>query len=178
MNMVTCPFGKEFKNYKKDPTRGKFCSKACTYKYRAERPKGLSYKIVAVNKGWIKKGDARNIGRKASVETLKRMSEARKGKRSSPETEFKKGENKGESNIKWKGDKVGYFGLHTWVQRSLGKATKCSECGSTGNVQWANKSWEYKRDLEDWLELCFKCHRRYDMQNWGAATKKFNLKQT
>lgn len=56
MNLVICKCGKEFKNYKKDPSRGKFCSKVCMYKYRAPRPTGLNYKIKVVNKGWIRKG--------------------------------------------------------------------------------------------------------------------------
>lgn len=81
----------------------------------------------------------------------------------------------GEKNRRWKGEKVGYGALHTWLYRQLGKAKKCERCGSKKQVQWANKSWEYKRDTKDWLELCFKCHRKYDKQNWGIASKKFNL---
>lgn len=74
----------------------------------------------------------------------------------------------------WKGDDVGYAPLHQWVHRHKGKALVCQFCGSTENVQWANKSLEYKRDLNDWLELCCKCHRKYDRENgWGKATLKY-----
>jgi hypothetical protein len=99
-----------------------------------------------------------------------------KGKHYSPNTEFKKGENTEENNPRWLGDSIGYYGLHFWLVKKRGKAKVCQHCGSTVNVQWANKSFEYKRDIDDWLELCSKCHHKYDRENgWGIATKKFGL---
>ena len=72
----------------------------------------------------------------------------------------------GEKNFNWKGDDVGYSGLHYWVVSRLGKPTTCWHCGKSnlhGNsIQWANKSHTYKRDVNDWLRLCVKCHRKYD----------------
>src|SRR5438128_11421542 len=67
-------------------------------------------------------------------------------------------------NPKWKGDKVGYFGLHLWVNRKLGRPSLCESCKTkkAKKFEWANKSGEYKRDLEDWLRLCTSCHRKYD----------------
>lgn len=66
----------------------------------------------------------------------------------------------------WVGDKIKYFGLHTWVRKKLGKPLKCEHCGIENlrprQYHWANKSREYKRDLSDWLRLCVKCHRKYD----------------
>jgi len=69
---------------------------------------------------------------------------------------------KGEKNPKWKGDDVGYQALHTWVRDRLGKPKKCSHCPATTNLDWANKSGKYKRDLKDWISLCRKCHIWYD----------------
>ena len=89
-------------------------------------------------------------------------SSIKKGQRLSPETEFTSERVKGEKNNKWKGDKVGYFGLHTWVQREKGKAKKCKWCSSEDKIEWANKSREYKRNLNDWVPLCHKCHAKYD----------------
>jgi hypothetical protein len=79
-----------------------------------------------------------------------------------------------ENSPHWKGDKVGYYALHDWVYKKKGKPKKCSNCGSREKVQWANKSFSYKRDLKDWIELCYWCHRKYDMENgWGRASQKF-----
>ena len=57
-----------------------------------------------------------------------------------------------------------YNTLHRWVERKLGKPMHCTHCGSTdkNRYAWANKSREYKRDLDDWIRLCYPCHRRYD----------------
>lgn len=74
----------------------------------------------------------------------------------------------GEKNGVWKGDKVTYRPLHSWVERMLGKPCKCEFClkdGLTGHkIHWANKSHLYKRDLTDWIRLCAKCHKGYDLQ--------------
>lgn len=119
----------------------------------------------------FRKNDTKR-GKTCSIECGYKL---RKGQRKSPKTEFKKGENLNEKHPLWKGDKVGYFGLHTWVQRKLGKAKKCIKCNSEKRVQWANKSHKYKRSLIDWLELCSKCHGKYDSgKNYGLAVLKFN----
>jgi hypothetical protein len=70
----------------------------------------------------------------------------------------------GSKNPKWKGNKVGYAPLHQWVIRKLGNPKKCEHCGAVNlkSYHWANKSGEYKRDVNDWLRLCVPCHRIYD----------------
>ena len=70
------------------------------------------------------------------------------------------------TNHNWKGDKVGYYGLHNWVRRQLGSPNKCEHCGVDNlrprQYHWANKSRTYLRDVNDWLRLCVKCHKAYD----------------
>jgi len=72
----------------------------------------------------------------------------------------------GEKNHSWKGDNVGYYGIHNWVKRELGKPQKCEHCGDTSKrkYEWANKDHKYKRALEDWIRLCTKCHKKYDKE--------------
>src|SRR3990167_5436844 len=66
-------------------------------------------------------------------------------------------------NPLWKGDDVGYAGLHMWIQNKLGKPNKCEFCKKeNGKFEWANKSKKYFRNLQDWLRLCISCHRKYD----------------
>lgn len=157
-----CTCGKEFnvRPAKVKIGHGKYCSRICSA-VNATRPKGLRYNIVKENPTWVKPGQ-----------------------RLSPNTEFKKGETpwnkdthgvvlQGENHPSYKGDSVGYGALHDWVKRHRGKATICEDCGSTEFVEWANKSWEYKRDLDDWLELCKPCHGRYDKGNRGAIKRRF-----
>jgi len=71
--------------------------------------------------------------------------------------------NVGKKHGNWKGDNVGIDALHSWVIRRLGRPPKCEHCGSTDKkTEWANKSQQYKRDIEDWLRLCRSCHLNYD----------------
>lgn len=70
-----------------------------------------------------------------------------------------------ERSATWKGDQVGYRGLHLWVTKHLGKPNKCSHCGkiSSGHgMHWANKSGKYLRILSDWIRLCVSCHKAHD----------------
>lgn len=75
---------------------------------------------------------------------------------------------RGENHPNWKGEDVSYSGLHKWVTSRLGKPDTCEHCEAndlSGNdIQWCNKSGKYKRDVNDWLRLCVKCHRKYDAQ--------------
>lgn len=67
-------------------------------------------------------------------------------------------------NSRWKGESVGYNGLHKWIERKLGKPKYCAYCQITTakKFEWANISRTYKRDLSDWIRLCTSCHRLYD----------------
>lgn len=71
-----------------------------------------------------------------------------------------------QENPKWKGDSVGYFGLHNWVRYHKGKPQFCERCGSANEgirkYHWANISHKYLRDLNDWIRLCVSCHKKYD----------------
>ena len=137
------------------------------------RPRGLVYNFKKENTGRFKKGSKPwCTGTKGLV---KAWNKGTKGLMKPNSGCFKPGETADENNPKWKGDEVGYFGLHTWVQRKLGKANVCEICSATKNVEWSNKSWEYKRELEDWQQLCKKHHMEYDRDNQGATRRKYNL---
>lgn len=88
-------------------------------------------------------------------------------------------ETRGINNPGWKGNDVGYTGIHAWVARRYGKPKECVHCGKTeGRLEWANKTGKYLRNIKDWLQLCHKCHIRYDKErgSWGKATKLWKLK--
>lgn len=84
--------------------------------------------------------------------------------------------NRGENNYIWKGDKVGYGGLHKWVSRQLGTPSICKnkDCyyprknydgivlHAPKRYHWANISKKYLRDTSDWVRLCSSCHHLWD----------------
>lgn len=142
MITLNCKCGKVFitKERKDRPGRPRFCSKICSLKFK-QRRSGLKYKIVVQNKGWIKKGD--------------------------------KPWNKGifeEKSSGWKGDNIGYEGIHGWVERQLGKKRECDFCGSkeAKKYDWSNKDHLYKRNITDWQRLCVSCHFKYDKKQFGT----------
>jgi len=76
-----------------------------------------------------------------------KMSKSKKGKHYSVATEFK--EKEGE---------LSYIGLHEWVYRKLGMAKKCVNGHTAKIYYWGNISGEYKKDINDWHELCPSCN--------------------
>lgn len=64
-----------------------------------------------------------------------------------------------------------YNRLHWWIRQILGNPDTCEHCGETGlrgqQIHWANRSGEYRWDLDDWLRLCVPCHKRYDLERTG-----------
>ena len=76
----------------------------------------------------------------------------------------------GELSVAWKGDKAKYRAIHMWIATRLNRPKRCTKCkkkyirkdGVTG-IHWANISGDYKRDLTDWVALCYPCHKHYDL---------------
>jgi len=129
----------------------------------------------------FQKGHKVNLGKKHSLKRRRKSSLAHKGQHSSPNTEFKKGmlQLKDKDNLNWKGDKVGYNGLHHWIIRWKGQPTTCEKCGKSGlsgkKIHWANIDHKYRRVLDDYIRLCISCHQLYDFKMGFRKTKCINL---
>ena len=65
---------------------------------------------------------------------------------------------------KWKGDEVGYRGLHYWIRRQKGKPDICEMCSKKA-ADWANTNGKYNRNLNDYIPLCKSCHKKYDISH-------------
>ncbi len=70
---------------------------------------------------------------------------------------------KGDSHYAWKGDRVGYRGLHYWLRRTKGVPERCDQCQSEKSVQWASRDGIYPRDATHYLPLCASCHKIHDL---------------
>lgn len=71
----------------------------------------------------------------------------------------------GTNHEAWKGEKVGLKCLHKWLSRHYGRAFKCENirCKKPSRLfDWANISGKYLRDRKDFIQLCRKCHIRFD----------------
>lgn len=121
-----------------------------------------------------KKMSLNRLGKSLSLQTRKKMSLAQTGiKRpyAKPPHFF------GEKSSHWKGNNVGYYGLHHWIRKTFGSAKKCEnkKCkyprkNAAGNTikepkryEWAlKKGKKYTRNKKDYFQLCPSCHRKYD----------------
>lgn len=84
--------------------------------------------------------------------------------------------NTGTNHYMWKKEGLSYKHLHKYIRKTLGKPTICSSCKKSFPIRyihWANKSGNYLKNLSDWINLCVKCHRRYDL---NKSKKKSRLK--
>ncbi len=57
-----------------------------------------------------------------------------------------------------------YIATHIWLRYHYGKANHCSndKTHQSKKFEWANISGEYRRDVNDYKQLCPSCHRKMD----------------
>ena len=72
-----------------------------------------------------------------------------------------------EKNSQWKGENTGYIPKHLWIYFWKGKPKICIHCKATYKERklcWANKDHKYRRNLDDYISLCYSCHKKYDLK--------------
>lgn len=73
----------------------------------------------------------------------------------------------GSTARRWKGEEASYAAKHMWIVKHYGKAACCENPDCTYDnpkrYEWANISGEYRRDREDYKQLCPSCHRKMDI---------------
>lgn len=74
---------------------------------------------------------------------------------------LRKCNNSGSNHYLWRGDDVGYNGLHCWVRKRKPITELCEECHLKPPMDLANKG-IYNRDFSNWEYLCRKCHMTKD----------------
>lgn len=193
------------------PMKGKYHTKEAKRKMSEKRKgkkawnKGIPSSEESKRKMSIsKKGKISSFkGKKHTEESKRKMSISMKGRISHnkgkkyPYKPRIKMKNKmvNDKHHQWKADKVGYYPLHSWIKRKLGKPDHCDnlQCiyprkDKRSKIMlipkryvWANISGEYKRDLSDWHQLCNSCNLNDGIKvakrflNYGSAnTTKSN----
>lgn len=89
-------------------------------------------------------------------------------------TRFSTQRSSGENSPAWRGDEASYSAKHIWVRNHYGPASKCENTNcehKSVTFQWANISGSYKRDRDDWQQLCVPCHKGNDIKALGGKIK-------
>src|SRR3990167_3781949 len=127
----------------------------CTLENWKNRKKFCSVKCRQEGSRRLMMGNKHSLGVKKSEATLLKQSLAQRGE---------KGSN-------WRGDNVGYVGLHEWLYSNFGKASRCENPACVyprkGAKKMLLKPWRYewalrrgkpyKRDREHFIQLCIAC---------------------
>ncbi len=148
MENITCGVcGKIFLIHPYEKQIRKYCSRECYFVWRKNFYKPSSECKEKISKSLI--GNKYRVGHKPWIAGKKNI------------WAF------GEKNVQWKGDDVGYSGLHYRIRRYKGKPTACEFCGKKyekpRSIHLCNKSGKYLTDVSDWLYLCGSCHRIFDL---------------
>jgi len=85
----------------------------------------------------------------------------------------------GSKHPMWKGNDVSYIGIHAWNNKYHPKTGVCEECGEKRRTEWAlKKEMEHARGVQNYKELCRKCHINYDMTEEWTQKSIEALKKT
>jgi len=139
--------------YRARTGKSKYCSLKCKYK-------NMDYKI---KKGKVTK--CKNCGKEFYLYPSRLKKKEYKFCSIKCRSIAMKGIFIGKKAWNWKGNKVSYQALHTWVKIHLKKPIVCSVCNKRKTLEWANKNHLYKRNLKDWIAMCHSCHCKYDQIN-------------
>ena len=164
--------GEQFVNKQAHRNRSpKFCSRKCYAKSLiGKEPNDNQLKALRSGQPW-NKGRKGIGGWKWSEKSKAQSRLQRKGRKLSENhkaniSKTMTGKFIGENGLNWKGDKVGYIGLHLWIYKELGSPMQCEWCSKTKKnnreIHWANISGFYTRVRADWVRLCVSCHKRFD----------------
>ena len=70
----------------------------------------------------------------------------------------------GKNHWNWRGDAVGYSGLHIRIKKSFPKPQNCNLCGKEAKLELANISQKYKLEISDWMWICRSCHMKQEFK--------------
>jgi hypothetical protein len=102
------------------------------------------------------------FGYKQTEEHKRKIAEAARGRERS--AEYRKNISRakvGPKNGMWK-DKASYQATHTWLRKHHEKPKNCEYCNEEKKLDWASKTKEYEKDINEYIALCRGCHIKLD----------------
>jgi hypothetical protein len=79
------------------------------------------------------------------------------------------------ANPRWRGDNAGRSAIHKWLNKHWPLTGTCEQCGTSGvRTEWSNKDHTWRRERDDYRELCSRCHRYYDYLKLGTPNPRLD----
>ena len=117
--------------------------------FRGHHSEETKKKMSITRKGQLA-GDKHPMwGKQHSEDTRQKMSEAKLGKKLGPQPQ------------KYVDDPK-YMAIHNWMRRHYPKTGICEACEEERLTYWSNVSGDYRRQRDDFWELCVPCHKLFD----------------
>ena len=82
----------------------------------------------------------------------------------------------GKLNSSWKGDKVSYNALHTYIKTHKPKSNICEICKRNKSTELSCVNHNYTRNINKYRWLCKDCHLTYDLK-LKILSKRQNYKK-
>ena len=145
--------GKTFYGNHTEIRRNRFCGPECKTNWREDRQAIRKRfcincgEFFIANHSQIKNNTAKYCSRKCHGETM--SSERRR-----------------DGNPAWRGNDVGYFGIHLWLRNNFEYPKHCENCGQDKKLDWALMDGkDYERKRENFMALCRGCHLAMEYAN-------------
>lgn len=128
---------------------------------------------LAIGHGWNKgktgymsaegrKNIAESVKRTIANETPEKRAERIRKAISNRKSNFGKNHKRGKEHHAWKETGLNYTNTHKWVNKMKPKMGVCETCGQEGRTEYSNVDHKYKRVITDYMELCKKCHQKWE----------------
>lgn len=69
---------------------------------------------------------------------------------------------RGKEHHAWRETGLGYTNTHKWINTVKPKKGICETCGQKRRTEYSNVDHKYKRVKTDYMELCKKCHQKWE----------------
>lgn len=80
-------------------------------------------------------------------------------------TGFGENHKRGKEHHAWKETGLGYTNTHKWINKVKPRTGICEICGLKRKTEYSNVDHKYRRVIKDYMELCKKCHNKWELDH-------------
>lgn len=154
----------------------KFCSRECANMGMRGIQSWMKLDGLAYGRGWNKgktgymskqgrKNIAESVKKTIANETPEKRAERIRKAINNRKTGFGENHKRGKEHHAWKETGLGYTNTHKWVNKVKPRTGICELCGLKRKTEYSNVDHKYRRVIKDYMELCKKCHKKWEIDH-------------